>query len=76
MDIYCPSCGEPWDADMLHEVPDASHATALARFRAEGCALFDTQHCAVPDAENAAQSGALLDLLGDDVDGVASLMSE
>lgn len=76
MDIYCPSCGEPWDADMLHEVPDTSHATALARFRAEGCALFETRHRATPDAEIAARSSVLFDLLGDDVDGVASLMSE
>jgi hypothetical protein len=76
MDIYCPVCGEPWDMDSLHDVPDTNYATARRRFGRDGCAVFDTSHNSPIDAERAELSSVLFELLGDDVDGIASLMAD
>lgn len=76
MDIYCPSCGEPWDMDMLHAVPGMSYATARRRFPTEGCALFETRHNTPPNEDLAAQAAVLHDLLGDDIDGIAAEMED
>lgn len=76
MDIYCPVCGEPWAVDELHEIPGEDFATAQRRFRSEGCAVFESRHNLSPDSEAAAMSSVLFELLGDDIDGVASLMDE
>lgn len=76
MDLFCPDCGEPWDADALHDVPDTTYEAAYRRFRSEGCALFDARHNDPSDGATAARSRLLMQLLGDDVDGIASLMSE
>ncbi|MCZ2109614.1 MAG: hypothetical protein LC118_08615 [Dehalococcoidia bacterium] len=76
MDIYCPVCGEPWEMDSLHDVPGTNYATARKRFAREGCALFETSHNDPPDSETAVRSGVCFELLGDDIDGIASLMEE
>ncbi|MCC6387411.1 MAG: hypothetical protein IT302_08520 [Dehalococcoidia bacterium] len=62
--------------DSLHDVPGTNYATARKRFAREGCALFETSHNDPPDSETAMRSGVLFDLLGDDIDGIASLMAE
>ena len=76
MDIYCPRCGEPWDMDELHEVEDEDFETARRRFTREGCAVFGARHNRQPDRETAEKSALLFDLLGDDIDGIASLMED
>jgi hypothetical protein len=76
MDIYCPVCGEPWDLDELHDVPGVSFEEARRRFAAEGCAVFGSTHNAVVDADTAAKSAILHELLGDDIDGIAALMED
>lgn len=76
MDIYCPVCGEPWAIDELHEVPDKHFALAQRRFRSEGCAVFGSRHNDPADRGRAATAAVLFDLLGDDIDGIASLMDE
>ena len=76
MDIYCPLCGEPWDMDELHEVEDTDFDTARKRFRREGCAVFASSHNKPADSETAEKSAVLFDLLGDDIDGIASLMED
>jgi len=76
MDLYCPICGEPWALDALHDVPDTDFDTARRRFRIEGCALFGSRHNRPIDGDTAAKSALLHDLLGDDLDGIASLMEE
>ena len=88
MDIYCGRCGEPWDIESLHEETDyrrslglpTSVASVRADFAARGCVTFsfatDTQ-CELDTGNvRAMASGALMDLLGDDIDGVASLLDD
>jgi len=77
MDIICPRCGEPLELDALHDNPeDLPFKQALEVFRnpARGCGqLFDGRPCEDRySLEAARMAGALFDLYGDDVDGVAS----
>ncbi|MGZ3472791.1 MAG: hypothetical protein ACXVA6_22775 [Isosphaeraceae bacterium] len=76
MDIYCPVCGEPWDLDELHAVPGTAFEAARRRFAAEGCGVFGTRHNSAVDSDKAAKSAVLHELLGDDIDGIASLMED
>lgn len=80
MDIRCPKCGEPWDHDELHEqasLDGRSYDDVAAEFRARGCAAFDGARCTVPaDSEMAEAAQTLYDLLGDDMDGAASMLED
>ncbi len=76
MDINCPKCGKPWDVDELHEVEGHSFREAHRIFAKSGCALFGTRCSEVPDLDKAAMSRAAYDVLGDDVDGIASMMED
>ncbi|MPZ50642.1 MAG: hypothetical protein GEU75_15320 [Dehalococcoidia bacterium] len=76
MDLYCTTCGEPWDLDTLHEVEGESFDSARNRFVIEGCRLFGASHNRPADTETAEKSAALFMLLGDDVDAVASFMED
>lgn len=76
MDIYCTTCGEPWDIDNLHELEDLDFDSALQRFVADGCRLFDASHNNPGDHDTAEKSAALFMLFGDDVDGVAAFMED
>lgn len=59
MDLLCPRCGEPWDADMLYDA-DMSYEEAWRRFRREGCAVFNTRHNDPPDHQAARWARAVL----------------
>lgn len=75
MDIRCPKCGEPWEIDSLHEVDGMTFAQARKKFYKVGCEVFDSSHGY--DDSNAsliAQMGQ--ELMGDDVDGLASMMDD
>ena len=76
MDIRCPICGEPWDMDELHEVYDGeTHVPfkkAYARFMHAGCETFYCSHNEVPDVGKAQAAQVLMEIMGDDVDGVAA----
>jgi hypothetical protein len=84
MDIYCRRCGEPWDIDTLHEEAAESGRTfqeVRADFARRGCqalAAFtgNDQPCEKQETARGAASGALMDILGDDIDGVASLLDD
>ena len=39
-DIYCPTCGEPWDIAEFHTVEGLSFKQALSKFYSVGCAVF------------------------------------
>ncbi len=78
MDIYCPVCGSAWDPDELHEMNewvgvDLTYAQAARRFRQDGCAAFGLPHEPI-NRQVAEASAVCLDLLGDDIDAVASMM--
>lgn len=79
MDIYCPRCGEPWDNDTLHDEADERNTTyreMQTRFAAKGCAAFDEAHNENGDQFRAAASGVLMEMMGDDFDGVAAMMQD
>lgn len=85
MDIYCSKCGEPWEIDTLHDVAeeiDSTFKKVLADFRKTGCSALGDYECSedvgavvgglrVQDAQS-----VLFDLLGDDIDGVASELAD
>lgn len=88
MDLYCPRCSEPCDSDEFHYVEDLnsdvegallSWATATGRFRTIGCAALEggtTPTCEKDDSLRSLASATLMDLMGDDLDGVASTMDD
>lgn len=86
MDIYCPKCGEPWDPDEAHEQAadtGSTYTKVMRDFAVRGCRAFGGR-CSAPDGTpdatfgmtRAEASGALFELLGDDVDGVASMLDD
>ncbi len=73
MDIICPRCGEPWDTD---EVYHGMTADERARMKAGGgCSTACAASEPVRD-ERTAAGAAVLELLGDDLDGAASLLAD
>lgn len=83
MDLYCGTCGEPWDNDSLHEEAaerGSDYRTVAADFRMAGCnalsTAFGPQFCGPRDTERAAVASAMYDLLGDDMDGAAAMMDD
>lgn len=75
MDIYCTRCGEPWDTDSFHDVDGMSWDAAIGAFRRQGCAVFGIK-CERVTSARATASAALLDLMPDDIDGVASMLDD
>lgn len=73
MDIYCPTCGEPWDIDSLHEVDDKTYEQARKGFYRDGCEVFGTSH-GEGSADPVIQ--AAMDLMGSDVDGLATTLDD
>jgi hypothetical protein len=79
MDIRCPICGEPWEMDELHDlIPDEceDYHKAVSLFRNKGCEAFGCEHNSIPDDNAALLSSMLMDILGDDVDGLASELDD
>jgi len=88
MDILCPRCGEPWDNDTIHdevsvrrEVGEpADYHNVAAEFRLRGCHTFRESIgpvvCKENDSQAAVTAGVLYDLLGDDMDGAASMLAD
>ncbi len=82
MDIYCPKrgCGEPVEMDYLHDVVDEglhdNFNTALHAFQSKGCEAIGFKHSTGNSSMHAEVSEAMYDLLGDDIDGAASMMED
>lgn len=81
MDLYCRHCHEPWDNDSLHEEAEArntTYAKVAAEFREKGCdALYRAFGAGCTDRKDGdGVVGALYDLLGDDMDGAASMLED
>lgn len=91
MDIYCPRCGEPWDIDSIHEEVTyrqelgetmVSFYGIHRDFARRGCLALTVFGVSEADCRRdtgnarAMASGVLMDILGDDIDGVASLMDD
>ena len=89
-DIYCPRCGEPWDIDSIHEEVDYRQGSGeeisfngvRRDFSRRGCLALTAYRVSESDCvrdtgnARAMASGVLMDILGDDIDGVASLMDD
>lgn len=87
MDLYCPKCGEPWDNECFHDEASESNRTytEVARdFAQRGCVALETAYGPVGEDCKANQrnsnrahiSEIAFDLMGDDTDGVASMMQD
>ena len=75
-DIPCPKCAETWDLDTIHEVAaetDSTFKGVLHAFQREGCKVLGGRCTTSPQSElRQSYAGALYELLGDDVDGIAN----
>lgn len=71
MDIYCTHCGEPWNVDDV-----VGDGVTLEEFTARGCAALGAVCAPRWNRARASASATLLELLGDDVDGVAALLED
>lgn len=86
MDIYCTTCGEPWDIESLHDAVDEGNAEdyqdARMIFFGSGCGtLFNRRPCERPETGGPAVMRAevtlaLADALGDDIDGIANMLQD
>lgn len=87
MDLYCQKCAEPWDFWHVQD-PDCMDAETedygpngekpSERFKnGEGCPACDWGKKApkTPNLRSMAMS-ACMDILGDDIDGVAAMMDD
>ena len=75
MDIICPKCGEPWEFDSLHDaVMPFEQAAKL--FRTEGCGVVFGNSWCDRGAKSIPAVAAIYDLLGDDMDGAASMLDD
>lgn len=75
-DIYCSTCGESWDMDSIHDIEGDSYADKMNKFMHAGCGALDA-NC--NEEGNEEVSSAMLiahDLMGEDVDGIASMMED
>lgn len=76
MDVYCSKCSEPVDTDYFHDVADengTTYRTVMRDFQARGCEALGMKH---GDMGPNPYADALYDLLGDDMDGAASMMAD
>lgn len=109
MDVYCKTCGEPWDMETLHEVvdermragdlptttfPEVLHGEEYKAYRAiydsnyeivrsdfylNGCKAmtgYSSSWCEPKQSTRTDAMSALIDLMGDDLDGIASMMED
>jgi len=89
MDIYCTRCGEPWELDFIHDRVDEmkqdgetvngqepTFKRVKDDFIRRGCVALGGGHCESSPSLRTEAMSALADVLGDDVDGIASMMDD
>lgn len=78
MDIYCPKrgCSEPVEQDFFHDVPGMTYVEASRAFQSKGCEGIGLTHSQGNDSFRSEAMSAVFELLGDDIDGAASLMED
>jgi len=109
MDMYCTTCGEPWDTDTLHEVisermmigtlpstkfPGVVHGEEYKAYRAiydsnydivrkdfyrNGCKAmtgYSSDWCERRNNDKSYAMSTLIDVMGDDLDGIACAMED
>ena len=73
--------GKPWyewpSNKYNQSIYDKYFQPMMAEFRKKGCEVFGCSHNEVTKGKNAAKlSGMLFDVLGDDIDGIASELED
>lgn len=70
--------GKPWKKDGKYDqkLYDPYFNSILADFRKRGCEVFHCKHNKVENKDAATLSVALMDILGDDVDGIANELED
>jgi hypothetical protein len=79
MDIYCQKCDEPWDVCYVgHDMDEEGEKGDAERFkRGEGCPSCKWGKDAPKEQSLRGETMSMLnDLLGDDIDGMASFMDD
>lgn len=79
MDIYCPQCGEMWDADEVHEQAESfatDFYTMWHAFQRKGCGAFNARHTMPPNQDVARFARIVYDMLGDDLDGCVTELED
>jgi hypothetical protein len=86
MDIYCVRCGEPTDIDELHQragETQSSFKFVQSDYYARGCEALGYPKCDREESlDNEGRLSAslamstMVDLLGEDIDGIASMMED
>ena len=75
MDLHCTTCGEPWEMDCLHE-PDEYGLTVQGSMIVKCDACEWHKERGFPLKREAAVASAMHDIMGDDIDGIASTMED
>ena len=74
-DLHCTTCGEPWEMDCLSEPGEYGLTVKGSRIvSCSACAWHAERGNLL--AGTAAAAAAMHDILGDDIDGVASMMQD
>jgi hypothetical protein len=73
VDIYCGRCGEPWDVCSLADDMTPEEAKNLKAGKGCPCCIGKEVK---ERPYRAVVSAALLDVLGDDIDGVAATLED
>jgi len=73
MDIYCPVCGEPWDVYYIfHDMEEPWKTKFRQKQGCPSCEGVKPEH----QPECAFITGELLDIMGDDLDGLAATLED
>lgn len=80
VDIRCTKCGEPWSIDSLHDEADwqeVSFDVIRRQFSLKGCEALGCGCNEATLGSNAATVASLAEeLMGDDIDGIASMLED
>jgi hypothetical protein len=75
MDLHCTTCGEPYDIECLREPDEYGITVEDSRIvKCSGCEWHRAR--GFPLKREAEVASAMHDILGDDIDGIASMMED
>lgn len=80
MDVYCQQCGEPWDVLSVTEMNYREDGgTRIQFYRGDGCPSCKwgkDESKTKNQSEASMLMSAAVDILGDDVDGIAATLED
>lgn len=75
MDLYCTTCGEPHEIESLQEPEEYGLTVKGHMIVACGSCEFHRKHGTI-DTGTAKTAASMHEILGDDIDGIASMMED